>query len=366
MPINFKKLLTGLTVAGITLFLLFVLLEISIRAIRTESDNLIMQNPVLGWVHVPNKNGYSRSKEFSVKVRINKDGFIGRNYGYSKPENTVRILVMGDSVTEAFQVPEEESYSRLLEEILKDNFKNTNFEVLNMGIAGYGTQKEYYVLKDKGLKFNPDITVLGFFTGNDFSDNMSENINPEASFSKYRELKNRIKLFARNHSAVWRFILRKKSKNKVLAYLLNKNNVNAIDAINNEKDSRVDIKEQLDRSTALIRDIKKLADGNSTALVVAILPSAGQVYGKDGNSDESELRRGLTVFLEDERINYVDLLPHFVNWDRINPDKVGYHLLDGHPNMYGQSVIAEGIGGYLSEFLMRWFQNPLNNKNGNF
>ena len=299
MLTNIKKILIGPIVASITFISLFVLSEIVVRILGTESDNLIMQDPVFGWIHVPNKHGYSRSKEFSVKVRINKDGFIGRDYSYAKPENTVRILTIGDSLTEAFQVFEEESYSQLLENILKSDFKNTNFEVLNMGIAGYGTQREYYVLKDKGLKFDPDIVVLGFFTGNDFSDNMSENIDPNASFSKYRELKNQVKLFARNHFSIWRFILKKKSKNKVLAYLLNKNNTDMVNGINGEKSSRVDIKKQLDRTTALVKNIEKLADGNGVSLVVAILPSAGQVYNKDGSSsDELELQQGLTSFLE--------------------------------------------------------------------
>ena len=353
MSINIKKILMGLVMAGLTFISLFILSEIVIRALGTESDNLIMQDPVLGWVHVPNKNGYSRNKEFSVKVRINKDGFIGRDYVYQKPENTVRILTIGDSLTEAFQVSEEESYPQLLEDGLKGNFRDTNFEVLNMGIAGYGTQREYYVLKDRGLKFNPDIVILGFFTGNDFSDNMSENIDSDAYFSKYRELKNQIKLFARNHFSIWRFILRKKSKNKVLAYLLNKKNTDVIKKTDIEKDGLVDIKEQLDRTVALVKDVKELTDGNNVALVVAILPSAGQVYGDDKNSDELELERGLMLFLEREQIDYVDLLPHFTDWARINPDKVAYYPLDGHPNKYGQSIIAEGIGGYLSKFLKR-------------
>ena len=127
MLTNIKKILAGLILAGITFFILFILSEIVIRTLGTESDNLIMQDPVLGWVHVPSKIGYSRNKEFSVKVRINKDGFIGRDYSYTKPANTIRILAIGDSLTEAFQVPEEESYPRLLENNLKSKFQNTNF-----------------------------------------------------------------------------------------------------------------------------------------------------------------------------------------------------------------------------------------------
>ncbi|MEA3357480.1 MAG: hypothetical protein U9Q67_03530 [Patescibacteria group bacterium] len=37
------------------------------------------------------------------------------------------------------------------------------YEVLNMGISGYNTIQEYLLLKDKGLKFQPDLVLLGFF-----------------------------------------------------------------------------------------------------------------------------------------------------------------------------------------------------------
>lgn len=360
MLTNIKKFLSGLIVTGVTFIFLLALSEILIRALGTESDNLIMQDPVLGWVHIPNKKGYSRNKEFAVRIRTNKDGFIGRDYSYSKPENTIRILTIGDSLTEAFQVSEEDSYSRLLENNLKNNFKDTAFEVLNMGIAGYGTQREYYVFKNVGLKFKPEIAILGFFTGNDFSDNMDENIDPGASFSKYREIKNRIKLFVRNHSVAWRFILRKKSKNKVLAYLLDKNvrNTNNKPDNDNGKDSQPDTKKLLDRSSVLIKNIQELADDNDMSLIVAILPSSGQAYNESKDKNTDELQRGLISFLEKERINYVDLLPYFKNWAKINPDEKGYYALDGHPNAYGHSIIAEGIGEYLSEFLRK--------KNGNF
>lgn len=338
---------------GVTFLILFILLEISVRLFRTESDNLIMQDPVLGWVHVPNKKGYSRSKEFSVKIRINKDGFIGRDYGYSKPDNTIRILTIGDSLTEAFQVPEEKSYSQFLEKNLKANFTGSHFEVLNMGIAGYGTQREYYVLKNTGLKFKPDIVVLGFFVGNDFSDNMSEDVNPDASFSKYRDIKNKIKLFARNHSAAWRFILRKKSKNKLLLSLFNKNSGSTNGFLNDDKNRSENIQKKLERSTELIKDIKILSDSNDISLVVAILPSGGQVYDYDESRNSERLRKGLASVLEKSKINYVDLLPYFKNWASLNYEKLLYLPLDGHPSEYGHYVIAEGIASYLTNFLQK-------------
>lgn len=347
---NLKNLLAGLILAVATFISLFLILEVVLRVVKIQSDNFIMQNPVLGWTHLSNKEGYSRDKEFSVKVRLNKDGFIGRNYSYLKPDNTIRILAVGDSLTEAFQVEESESYSQLLENNLKNSFKDKNFEVLNMGIAGYGTEREYYVFKDKGLKFNPDIVLLGFFTGNDFSDNMSENVNPEASFSKLRDIENKIKLFFRNHSTAWRFVLRLKSRNSILAYFkdLNKKELNQQ---LRQGDDQIDTKAQVDRSVSLINNFQKLANKNNVNLVVAVLPPSGQVFDKDRNSEE--LHSGLISFLKKEQINHVDLLPYFKEWATLNSDRSPYLTLDGHPNKYGHQIMAGGISDYLINFLKK-------------
>jgi len=352
---SLKNLLLGLVLTALTFVFLFSVLEVVLRIIKIQSDNFIMQDPVLGWIHLSNKEGYSRDEEFSVKVRLNKDGFIGRDYEYLKPEKTIRILVIGDSITEAFQVEEGESYSKLLGQKLKDSFSSINFEVLNMGIAGYGTEREYYIFRDRGLKFDPDIVVLGFFVGNDFSDNMSENINPEAAFSKYTSFKNKIKLFIRNHSTTWRFILRQKSRNSLLAYFKNRGNTNLEN--NGEIDaSPLDTKSQLDRSIFLIRKFKKLADEHDVDLVVALLPSASPTYS-DRENTLVRLSDDLVDLLAKENIDHVDLLQNFADWAKINSNKTAHFLLDGHPNFDGQSIIADGISSYLKITLGKKIKN---------
>ena len=347
---NLKNVLWGIVLAITTFVFLFFILEVVLRVIKIQSDNFIMQDPVLGWTHIPNKEGYSVGKGFSVKVRLNKDGFIGRDYGYAKPDNTIRVLVVGDSLTEAFQVEENDSYSRLLENNLKSSFNDTNFEVLNMGIAGYGTEREYYVFRDKGLKFNPDVVLLGFFSGNDFSDNMRENINPEASFSKSREIKNKIKLFFRNHFTAWRFILRQKSRNSILAYFKNINKKELSQGLG-QRDDQTEIEIQTNRSASLIKNFQKLADEKGVDLIVAILPPSGQVFGKDESSDE--LHRRLISFLKKERINHVDLLPYFKEWATLDSSRPPYLIPDGHPSKYGHRIMADGISGYLINFLKK-------------
>jgi hypothetical protein len=64
------------------------------------------------------------------------------------------------------QVPYEMSWAHRLEEGL-----GPEWEVLNAGVAGYGTDNELLYLRERGLALNPDLVLLLFFTGNDVSDN---------------------------------------------------------------------------------------------------------------------------------------------------------------------------------------------------
>jgi hypothetical protein len=75
--------------------------------------------------------------------------------------------VIGDSFMEAYQVELEQSLPYLLQESLADR----RVEVINLGVGGYGTAQEYLYLRDDGLKYEPDLVVLAFFTGNDVQDN---------------------------------------------------------------------------------------------------------------------------------------------------------------------------------------------------
>ncbi len=45
------------------------------------------------------------------------------------------------------------------------------FEVLALGMNGSGTAEEYMRYLDFGVDYSPDMVILAFLTGNDFSDN---------------------------------------------------------------------------------------------------------------------------------------------------------------------------------------------------
>ena len=99
-----------------------VVLEIAFRVLYPDpSPKLVNQglqfDPTYGLAFKPNAEGWNTSLrgEYSTYIKINSKGLRGQEYDYRKGEDTYRILVLGDSFTAGLQVPEEATFSKLLE-----------------------------------------------------------------------------------------------------------------------------------------------------------------------------------------------------------------------------------------------------------
>ena len=111
---------------------------------------------------LPNVNAVHKTPEYSYRYRTNSQGFRGtKEYEIIPPENCFRIVVQGDSVTLGHGVKDNETYSYLLEEMLRKD--EIEAEVINMAISGFGTAEEIIQFHEVAKKYRPDLVVLGFF-----------------------------------------------------------------------------------------------------------------------------------------------------------------------------------------------------------
>ncbi len=77
-------------------------------------------------------------------------------------------------MTEALQVALEDTYWSVLGRALAACpalLAGKRVEVLNFGVAGYGTAQSLLALRHRGWAYDPDLALLGFFVGNDVSNN---------------------------------------------------------------------------------------------------------------------------------------------------------------------------------------------------
>ena len=130
--------------------------EFTIRRLRPNYQ-FWHTDPDGHWKFVTNGQGYRSDKDFHLE----------------KPGGTFRVIALGDSTTEGFEVRQHHTYSAVLKRYLEKN--GINAEVFNTGISGFGTAEEMVYLENEGIRYKPDAVVLGFF-GNDFEDNVRSDL----------------------------------------------------------------------------------------------------------------------------------------------------------------------------------------------
>ncbi len=126
---------------------------------------------MLGWSHVPNAHGRLVTPEFDVEIRINSEGLRGPEIQKEKSTGVRRLLVFGDSFAEGWGVEEENLFSSHLQHCLSQ--ANPHVEVLNFGVAGYGTDQAYLLFQEIESHYQADDVILLFY-GNDLWNNASK------------------------------------------------------------------------------------------------------------------------------------------------------------------------------------------------
>jgi hypothetical protein len=158
----------------------------------------------------PNAEGWWR-EEGNAYVRINSAGLRDREHAKQKPANTFRIAVLGDSFAEARQVPIEDTFWAILEKKVQGcpGVAGKQVEVINFGVAGYGTAQELITLRREAWDYSPDLILLLVTPGNDIRDNSrtlsQDGVRPFFIYRGNQLILDDSMLEARNSSMAYRF-----------------------------------------------------------------------------------------------------------------------------------------------------------------
>lgn len=164
----------------ITLLILSVVIAIVIgeMAIRLffygslsmfDSKQLREPHPTRGWALKPNIQTVVQSLDYTVRVKTNPEGFSDKAHKLAPSKGVTRVVVLGDSFMEAYQVDFDKSFCSRFQQ----RFNADAAEVINLGVGGYGTIQELITLQEVGLKYQPNFVVL-FFSLNDVVNNHEE------------------------------------------------------------------------------------------------------------------------------------------------------------------------------------------------
>jgi lysophospholipase L1-like esterase len=126
-----------------------------------ERSLMYAHHPLLGWF--PRREG---ARNFgggvrTILVRHNSRGFRDREHGAKSGR---RVGFLGDSFVWGYDAEQHERFTERLQEQLKD------WEVLNFGVSGYGTDQEYLLAQQVIPEYSPDALFL-MYSKNDSRDN---------------------------------------------------------------------------------------------------------------------------------------------------------------------------------------------------
>jgi lysophospholipase L1-like esterase len=357
----------------------------------------------LGTWHLSSFSAVNSATDFSTTVSINRHGLRDREREIEKKPGTTRIAVLGDSFTEGVQVNDEETFTRRMEKLLGDNT-----EVLNFGVAGFGTVQEYLAYKSRVRQFRPDIVILAFLSKNDMRNNSREletrygDARPVPFLEKQQDgswktilpppkagANNPLVLFTKRHFMLYRFLWYHKSalerfvKNPFVIFQAANTTPTQDAPSKGEKGAKEPTPgenpdvyltqffmepseavfesawETTEYTLAATRDAV-VADGAQFVLVM--LPDVAHVEYDPRAALEREYKgplpegfdidypeKRLAAFAEKEGISYLDLTPAFHTYRDENHLQSPYFSYphDGHWTALGHKVAAEEIVQYL-------------------
>lgn len=112
-------------------------------------------HPQRGWALEPGLRDVPL--EWGETLNSNSRGIRGiRETSYDRSPGIKRMLVLGDSFTFGDEVGDDETIPACLESALP------GWEVINMGVHGYGHDQMLLYFEEEGIKYRPDVVALVF------------------------------------------------------------------------------------------------------------------------------------------------------------------------------------------------------------
>ena len=274
-------------------------------------------DPLIAHEHAPNRDAVLMGVDFQT----NSKGLRDREFAYDRKPGTLRVLMLGDSLTVGWGVPVEQTFSKRIEKLFATD--GVDAEVINTGVGNYNTVQEVEYFLTKGFKYHPDIVVLNFFVND--AEPIFEHKPPSILT---RECYACVFIFGRVDTLARKFL----SKSDWADYYVNLYDGGKSKGWLNAKNS-----------------IEKLATycrSNGIALVIANLPELhdAQHYRFE---EISNLVKDAAI---EYGAHYVDLLPYLQKEDSV---ALWVSPGDQHPNAHANDLIARGLYPTLASLVTK-------------
>jgi lysophospholipase L1-like esterase len=311
----FPILLTVITLAGVG-----VMGELVIRLIADDGMQfdlemwkyardvkVVSSDPLIGHEHGSNR----RARLMGVDLVTNSQGLRDREFSLEPPADTLRIVMLGDSLTLGWGVALESTFSKRLEALLAQN--GIKAEVINTGVGNWNTIQEVEYFLTKAYRYKPDVVILNYFI------NDAEPI-PQSRPPSFimRHCYVCVFLAGRLDAVLRQFTVRQNWKNYYLSLYFGEQKSGWTDA------------------RAAINKLSDYCKSNGLSLLIAHLPELHDV----GNYQFQAVSDLVQETAREDDVPFVDLLPYLRDQ---RSDTLWVTAPDPHPNALAHKLIAQGL-----------------------
>ncbi|NQU99083.1 SGNH/GDSL hydrolase family protein [Candidatus Woesearchaeota archaeon] len=291
---------------------------------------------------------------------VNSKGFVDYEQIYESPNSTKRIVIIGDSFMGTISNHSlENTYPQLLKKILNEN--NLYYEVINLGVSGYGTDQELIMLQKEGLKYQPDIVILGFYLENDIPDNsrkifeVSEGKLVKNQRIGFRANKLLYKTLSSMAGRSLSYAIFERYGGSMTHILIISGIYSHTPYYGSKIFENLELKyldEDVEKTKILLNEFQQVCEENNISLYVLLIPSVLEVdndlhihnFSKLKDLNLGEVKNEITTFLKKNNFRFIDLYPVFNN-----QEKILYTNNDIHWNIEGQTIAAKATYDFLKD-----------------
>lgn len=136
------------------------------RYIQAAPYGIRMNMPDMKYNHV--------TPDYKIQIRTNSKGIRADDeIPYKKKVGTKRIVLLGDSFGMGYGVDLEDTF--LLQMCKHLESVGYHVEGVNLAVSGHGNAEELIMLREEGVKFQPDLVLLAWHQ-TDYTDNVRSNL----------------------------------------------------------------------------------------------------------------------------------------------------------------------------------------------
>ncbi|MFA6223177.1 MAG: SGNH/GDSL hydrolase family protein [Desulfomonilaceae bacterium] len=326
--------LTNLFVLGILVVVLAVIGELTLRHYIPSWDHSGLVELTSTPIVYEMKPNLQIVRE-GVEIKTNSDGFRDTNFSGEPKPGEFLIAVLGDSFVFGQGVPQSETMSVILQNLLNQSGKTQRFRVWNLGVSGYNTEQEAYLLKSFVLPRKPNWVVVGY----NINDCEPIGVDPnsvEKEQHSHEPLIDRLQNYFLDDLLITQFV-KQRAGNLIRLF---DPTWYASNYVQDTLNQYISSNGGWAKISSLLKQMKLECDSEKIGFTLAILPA---MLNFD-NYPYKPANDLILSFCKKNSIDCVDILSSFKGHNLM---KYWVSALDAHPNQSAQRIFANALADHL-------------------